>query len=120
MGDYYAGQRVVCIDDEWSHREEQERYGLTMPKKGTVYTVRTIGPSLTTETDELYIRLAEISNPVISRHGATAEPHFNVNMFRPLAEKRIDVFRAMLAPQPLNLANYNQGFDPDVFKKADA
>ncbi|MFC6487334.1 hypothetical protein [Nitratireductor sp. GCM10026969] len=100
--DLVPGMRVVCVNSE-DHR----RYGdEIMPEVGVVYTIRMAG------LDEIdgnsLLRLREIINEerlywcaALGRH-VFLEPCFDAEWFRPLDERRLDVFREALkkAPDP--------------------
>jgi hypothetical protein len=89
----YVGQRVVYVDDRRknliTHPHE------TLPKLGSVYTVRDIIPCRALygdDEDGLY--LVEIVNPVRIKY----ELAFRVSRFRPVQTTNIDVFLRMLKP----------------------
>lgn len=85
---WHIGQRVVCVDDSKSTHA-------TKVFKGNIYTIRefVIRPI----SKKYGIRLQEISNDKVHVLGfGFVEPAYCENRFRPLDEKRIDIFRAML------------------------
>lgn len=87
---WHIGQRVVCIDDVFDERFVRIADGL--PIKGMVYTIRTIR-----EIDgEIGFLLHEIKNKEFQFLNAYGEQGFLSKRFKPLDEKRIDIFRAML------------------------
>lgn len=98
---FHVGQRIVCIADYAGiDRKAISALGLTLPLKGFVFTVR--------DTSKAYgdleqiILLGEIVNPVAKYNPEFEpfEPWFRARYFRPVDEKRIEVFRKMLQPKP--------------------
>lgn len=98
---FHVGQPIVCV------RACPDGCGLgteALPKVGTVYTVREA--DVCRYSGVVCVLLVEIVNPValywLSHLGVHVhcEPAFNGNQFRPLDEKRLDVFRAMLVTPP--------------------
>lgn len=87
---FHVGQRVVCVEAHWWPNCAQP------PVKGRVYTVRNI--PLDPPTNTLGLRFEELFNPHVDALGG--EWGFKAHYFRPLDERRLDVFRAMLAPKP--------------------
>lgn len=92
---FHVGQRVVCVEDQpkpgtiWSPG--------TAPEKGRVYTIARVftHPS----TDGLLVELVEIR-----RSDATERQWghrgYGAYRFRPLDERRLDIFREMLVTPP--------------------
>lgn len=81
---FHIGQLVVCINTE--------KFGCgaqTFPVKGRVYTVR----ELFTYNGEPHVHLNEIVNPPDDFPAGYGEPWFNAKRFRPVDDKRIEVFR---------------------------
>ena len=92
---FHVGQRVVCVDGDFSRKKLR---GETLPIKGVVYTVREAG--IHDIYGLPYVRLVEIVNePQEYRFGVT-EACFRASKFRPLDEARLDQFRDHLAPAP--------------------
>ena len=100
---WQAGMRCVCI------RQFEPRVGLEdacLPVKGSVYTVRAVVNGAATGAPGLY--LCEIDNAHLIRRPVIyldqtlgylhAELAFDADHFKPLSERRIDQFRALLAP----------------------
>lgn len=86
---WHIGQRVVCVDDSnWDDSK------VNRPIKGIVYTIRSI------ESFELENVFAFLLNEVINQpeqyRNGYSEKFFKEHRFRPIDEKRIDMFRAML------------------------
>lgn len=96
---FHIGQRVACIADYAGCDPRTEPVlGLTLPRKNSVYIVR---DTCTAYSDlEQVILLREIVNPVAKYNPnfEPFEPSFRAQYFRPLDEKRIEVFRSMLQP----------------------
>lgn len=84
---WHVGQRVVCVDDSnWSDDH------IKHPIKGRIYTIReidTIGG-----IDGFW--LEEIINPIKTYCDGVCEAGFKRERFKPLDEKRLDIFREML------------------------
>lgn len=91
---FHIGQKVVCVDDDWSHPLRHEV--MTVPQKNIVYEVRGFDPSAR-EAD--FIWLVEICNPPV--YGA--EPSFAATSFRPLisrsTESGMSILRGILNGQ---------------------
>lgn len=91
--------RVVCINDDWPfHLMPDEFKNVTYPVKNGVYTVR--DDFVVKGYDCRWLRFDEIRNPVSlpDDNGVMMEACFPHPYFRPLDEKRIDVFRKLLVP----------------------
>lgn len=88
------GMRVVCIDQAPACALAKNP-DVRFPEKGTVYTVSEVDAF-----PELYIGLAELEQEITLADGRAARPLWWYLHFRPLDERRIDVFRQMLAPAP--------------------
>jgi hypothetical protein len=91
---FEVGQHVVCIYDfnrnapnvTWLYAK-----GGSAPVKGTVYTVRDIGPY--TGDGGIGIRLVEIINPeLVHGDGETRESRFGASGFRPLKKLKVEDF----------------------------
>lgn len=79
------GDHVVLIADDWSPRF-LSRY--TVPKRGTVYTIREVfDDPRTRRTGRKYLRLEEIVNPAVKH-----EAGFAIRRFRRLPKLTIDQF----------------------------
>lgn len=101
--DFKPGMRVVCIDDQFDDFTITValKYGVTLAKKGVVYTLRAVfiddhycAPA------NLRILLEEIRNPDLPFIDGDAEADFPAKRFRPLDESRLDVFRNLLVGLP--------------------
>lgn len=80
---FHVGQRVVCVDTSAG------RYPCDLPplEKGSIYTIRDVTPcfgELAVQIEERYRR----------------DYWFRASRFRPLDERRLDIFRAMLVTPP--------------------
>lgn len=102
---FYVGQKVVCVGGEGKGNCSKQNwdawvayYGLSLPTRGSVYTVRQTWES----PDGLQrIRLMEIVNPPVDYSNAPKqEPWFLSRQFRPLDERETDisVFTSLLTP----------------------
>jgi hypothetical protein len=95
--EYHLGQLVACIDDNlkltWYCPD-----GLTLPRKGQVYRIRTIDFFRARGMVLPFLRLHEIVNPLFPSILGPYEPVFEASAFLPLDPKRLDVFRLQLAP----------------------
>lgn len=99
--EFKPGMRVVCVNDDFGADAPavSTRLGITLPTKGTVYTLREVVKCGC--CTHLNVRLAEIRNPIIRMlDGGQDEPAFGDFRFRPLDESRLDVFRNLLVDLP--------------------
>lgn len=90
---WHIGQRVVCVDDSGIDSRV-----LNKPIKNKIYTIRTVDDN---GFNKLGLRLVEIKNNaglvVSPKNGIHIdEVCFKESRFKPIDEKRIDIFRAML------------------------
>lgn len=97
--EYYLGQLVACIDDQFKFTAECPA-GMMMPKKGTVYRVRTLNffRARGTSTVRPFLRLHEIVNPPFASIVGPYEPVFEASAFLPLDPRRLEVFRRQFSP----------------------
>lgn len=98
MSNLRIGQKVVLVDTFGPIAlSKTQKYGVVLPMKGTVYTVRSLH-AVGDDVDRLALRLVEIVNRPWWENGK--EPVFEADMFRPVVSKptSIAVFQAMLAP----------------------
>lgn len=80
MNHYYIGMEVVCMDDDF---EGFKGRGVTVPKKGYIYTVRMFVDS----AKGVGIYLNEIFNQtVIDKNGNEYEPGFLLTHFAKTAD----------------------------------
>lgn len=86
---WHIGQRVVCVDDKGFNEK-----GLIYPIKGKVYTIREV--KYYPDGDFYSFRLEEIVNQPKEYKQGYGEKAFREFRFKPLDEKRLDIFRAML------------------------
>jgi hypothetical protein len=90
-----AGQRVVCIDDDWISSICRE--GLTLPEKGKVYTIS----GMFEKGGNVYLYLLEI--PLIQflkSFGAAGDVAFIKDSFRPVVDSDISDLLALRNPKP--------------------
>lgn len=96
------GDRVVCVDPQFHAPDEWFlTRGVTLPKKGAVYTIRLIGP--TWSNASVYVLLlCELVNPLIRVDEMRFEVCWPVKNFRPVVSRKTDIsiFTAMLTGQP--------------------
>lgn len=88
---FYPGQRVVCVNGE---KARSRAIGGWAPRTGGVYTVR----GSWCHDEMTLLLLEEYVHP--DKFDGVNEYGWDATRFRPLDEKRLDVFRAMLAPKP--------------------
>lgn len=96
--EYHLGQLVACIDDNLKFTGHCPD-GMTLPRKGQVYRVRTreffrvpSGGAL------LFLRFDEIHNPEYPSIIGPYEPVFDARAFKPLDNSRLAIFRRHVAP----------------------
>lgn len=78
---FHVGQKVVCVQDTELRRE-------ITPRRGEVYTIRSIHPY----NGRIYFRLVEIVNePRLYSTGFYGECFFNREGFRPIVERKTDI-----------------------------
>lgn len=87
---FVEGQRVVAI------RAVCPSSGDNPIVKGRVYTIRKIGLSWRSQTPVLFF--AEIINRPYKTPRGWEEFGYRATHFKPLDEKRLDVFRSLLVP----------------------
>lgn len=88
--------RVVCINDDWPSKDPEIFKNVTFPVKGVIYTVR---EETLNNGGSRAFRFHEIKNHVVILDDwAIGEPCFPERYFRPVDEKRIEVFRKLLVP----------------------
>lgn len=102
---FEVGQRVVCIDGRTPTNSSTQSFFFGLLKRcsgagtdleeGRVYTVLDvcIGVSRLTLKEEPCLIVAEVR----ARHPGGCWP---ARLFRPLSERRLDQFRALLVPKP--------------------
>lgn len=86
-----VGQHVVCVNGDPTDSAGLPNY----PKKGAVYTIRDVAE----HKGDLGCWLVELVNPPIRNEAGHRERGFVQTRFRALDEKRLDVFREMLAEE---------------------
>lgn len=97
---FSIGQRVVCVDDDWSDLNARRLYEApNRPIKGQIYIVRALHYEIDSRKT---ILLAEIINPPFEyrQPWGTTEPGFFIGRFRPLIERKtnISALQALLNP----------------------
>ena len=101
---FHVGQKVICVNDLGN--TSGYTYGPTLPKRGSVYTIREIVPRGAYGYDEDGLFLVEIVNPLcihlFPSGPMKGELQFRVSRFRPIRTTSIDVFLAMLEPTPVH------------------
>lgn len=98
------GDRVVCVG--WDERCFNKGWligqGMQVPKKGPVYTIRNLGPTITDE-DRFALRLREIVNPPLVVEGIEiGEVCWLAEWFRPVVNRATDIssLTALLSGAP--------------------
>lgn len=88
---FYVGQKVVCIDDDWSKSTLPNYERIPKPCKGQVYTINEI-----VEEEKTWLMFVEIDTEAVT--GLVTG--FASYHFRPVVERKTDisVFEAMLKP----------------------
>jgi len=96
----HIGQKVVCLDNRLRGGGVYARE--TLPKVGSVYTIRAIVPCKVYGYDEDGLLLVEVVNSerqyLSPRGPITHELAFRITRFRPVRTTSIDAFRKMLEP----------------------
>lgn len=97
---FQVGQKVVCVDDDFSNYGDRLGIllsrGVHFPAIGQVFTVRELDVSF---QGEPFIRLVEITNPVMSFKGnGISEIAFHADRFRAVTTRKTDIscFTAIL------------------------
>jgi len=107
MSEFYVGQEVVCIDDDFTpgRYHASRRYwisrGEVFPRAGVHYHIR----EFVDDGDDACVRLIEIINKTllykfdggVVRHW---EPSFKLSRFRPINPNAIAIFRQMCVDAP--------------------
>lgn len=83
---FYVGQRVVCVDDNWTNFDWCQ-HTPNKPTKGAVYTIR----KLYYPPEGLACLLQEIVNPMRQWSLAFGEGGFMCRRFRHVVEKKTDI-----------------------------
>ena len=89
---FFVGQKVVCIDDTFDDPRWKNiiSLGIVLPKKGPVYTIRRIYPTVVwadASVKSVGLHLEELINPELSFMKPREIP-FCALRFRPLIEKK--------------------------------
>jgi hypothetical protein len=92
-----VGQRVVCVDVNFSHEPLWRSCVRTFPRLNSIYTIR----SVRTVNDLVGLCLHEITNSWALFAEGYVEAAFDSRRFCPVRSTNIDVFRAMLVPRGL-------------------
>jgi len=98
-----VGMPVLCVSDLNGHRAFKSWSG-SIPTRGGVYFIREVLPDPRRGFSGVFLRLREIVNRPYDSHVGPFEAAFAVKHFRPLDERRIDVFRQILVDCPLEVA----------------
>jgi hypothetical protein len=84
---WYIGQKVVCVNDNWSYPETE---GELYPRKDVIYTIRNIEQGLSLP-QYVFLRFNELKNPVKQFKVRKCEVSFVETNFRPLEENKTDI-----------------------------
>ena len=89
MSDWYVGQKVVCVNDDFSRCHKKTLITFIFPKKGAVYTVREV----VARDYRIGLRLNEIINQegYFVRVCRLCELAFIAVRFRPVVEINADI-----------------------------
>lgn len=93
---FSVGQLVICVGEA-----VPTLFGETLPVKGRVYTVRDV-VFLDYETA---LRLCEIVNEPHDYEEGFFECAFFSTGFRPITDDRLQIFRSLLNPTPVDVLN---------------
>jgi hypothetical protein len=94
--DFSVGQRVVCVDVNFSHEPLWRSCVRAFPRRGSIYTIRNIRA-----VDDLVgVCLHEIVNSWAYFAEGYVEAAFHSRKFRPVRATNIDVLRALLTSAP--------------------
>lgn len=91
---FEAGQKVVCIDDDWTYWVLPEIV-VTLPVKGNVYTIKEVGPACL--VGGVGVRLFE-SNPVIWYSYLCFAPVQDNRQEQRSTQKEVDRLKELLIP----------------------
>lgn len=96
------GDRVVCVAAKfYLSADFCQRFGISMPSKGKIYTIRTIGPANKAATWSLLLN--EIVNDGVVVEGIdVGEPCWPAIAFRPVVNRATDIsaLTALLSGAP--------------------
>ena len=95
---FHVGQKVVCINDDFSHFQWKISYA-SFPRKDVVYSIRAVGEDLwlnlpnAIPTKDVTVWLNELINPPRFWNDVPIpyEYGFPGCMFKPLEEKKTDI-----------------------------
>ena len=100
---FQIGQQVVCVSDRFSTDAFWRQSVKTLPRLGSIYTIREICEGSGLQQGIIGFCLYEIVNPraYFPRNGELVllEPAFDSKHFRPVKRTSIDVFERLLAPK---------------------
>jgi len=91
---FYIGQRVVCVNVDFSREPTWRRTVRTFPKLNGVYTIRSICEA----GDLIGFCFHEIVNPPAHFSRGCVEPAFDSRRFRPIRRQSIDAVEKLLRP----------------------
>jgi hypothetical protein len=94
---FYVGQRVVCVDVNFSHEPLWRSCVCTFPHLNSIYTIRNIR----TVNDLVGVCLHEIINSWAFFAEGYVEAAFDSRRFSPVRSTNIDVLRALLVPRDM-------------------
>lgn len=109
---FHVGQKVVCVNDDWGDPGDWAcHYWISRvpnkPRRGRIYHVREIQPSIFDDEPEIALLLAELINPRVwwGPRCPSMEGSFSAGRFRPVTERKTDIsiFRRMLIDAPKEL-----------------
>lgn len=95
---FEVGQKVVCIDDDWTHWMLPSSVEINLPVKGNIYTITEVGPA--SLVGGVGIRLAE-SHPVVWYSYLCFAP-VQENKGEQRTQKGVDKLKELLTPTKVN------------------
>jgi hypothetical protein len=99
---WYIGQKVVCVDDNWRHKDHPKHWHTIYPILKQIYTIREISKSEDAKgpIEGHSFRFYEIKNKKDWFVNGYGEPNFFDWHFEPLVEKKTDIstFKKLLVP----------------------
>lgn len=89
-----VGMRVVCVD---ATARPGRRWADDAPSQGTIYTISDVFIDV---DDDLVIGLLELPRSAVAHALFGGKAGYLPRRFRPLDERRIDIFRSVLTQAP--------------------
>lgn len=105
---FYVGQKVICVDDQFSQLWVDDELTGNRPVKGVIYTIRGIVTWNFRDGTGPAIYLEEVVNSPNPRgwfgNLGHLEHPFTIERFRPVIERKTDIsiFTEMLTPKKIS------------------